>query len=1747
MDSNVKQQAKKVIDTLYSWLFDGEGYTPPAPTGQCVKEYVDGDEVTSGSIIHRVLGSLGNAKGRYASLHDHAVAVATSAASAISTIVAKHDHIGAATTGIPGQGHVPRPSSTFFDNSREAIDSDSLISFFRSFYDNPSAAFDDLLGHHYPHFDSLISHLGLDELAKNLNCDSRILFLACLLPLIVLLLSTCCIMGAAYSAKEPHSPGYHEHKKSDPTKVGGKSDSQGPSPSVSNLGTGSTSSSSSSSAKGGKGKGKKGGARASVTEGSASTGSYHLGNSNLSSWGSMLGATGFRVADVLDFKPFDIYAAMDAAGHDHRSGMNGPKLSQNGGSIQADEDIIGSTKAQHDQDKVTLDNQEDYVENISDFAQEFVSAATARAKKLVHDVKEINTENAPQKVHSQADTKGKQGGPAGPDSEPQLRTRMPRPRSFKEADRHRHQPHIPSSSFTSSLSSTSRQRQDGFGNAVDQGHGDQHESIAAKIMNFAQGNSIMKNLDGISGGVLGATLATVAALANTAEAVTTSLKENVPNSVSDFINGLQESFDEAMENGGLEGTGFDDQPRVSRVQVSELPSETCPPKNVDSGSSVSATKKGSSSSTGPSQAWPSTYGPMANKNSKAAPFTSANSPKTGSTGTSDQTNKGHTMAANPPRLRQRSIGHIQSGMHATASSAAAPNPSRPAEAAYTPSTEDISCDPAIHHATPEPVIAPVLASTPKAATSGSHAHKSPRSQGISNVEDIGVGPKTKRAVYAEYVGKDPSESAVADPSVSSAASGAAAGSGLDKHTKSTKHTYSASGSHTAKDPTDPKEIARRAKIAAEAEEKGLKSGSSKSNVASAFGQKPGEKVAHAADKVTNDVKTAASKTKDQAKNTEGSIDNAAKDKKKHVDKAVGKTNDSPGLPIPSAQKAKGAVVHHVKEKVKEADKTAKKVASDALKAVDSGLTSVQKTKDDVVHDVQNKTKQADSAIKKTAADAQKAKDTVIHDAKEKVKEVDATAKKVALDTKKTVEAGVSYAQKAKSTLVKDAHVVVHGAETTAEAVVSQAKAIANSAVATAQHAADVAVYVAQDTVLQADIALHDAADATQKSMRKVSDTVHHLADQTKAAVGSTTAIAKHDIEEAEHLAKETVTSTVSAAQRTKDSVVHAAEDAVHEAEAILDAAVNQGKDNVGVLMTVAHAVTDTVVANAKDALKSTERNAETAAKNVKKNIASAVTSAQQDKNMFDADATEAANKTSKDAKTAVDSASGAAHKAEKKIRFAAQKAKNNASHAAKDVGMEVESTIKAATTTAQKVKDNATQAVKDAEKKVEDTVQSATAAAQKVKDSATQAAMDIHKQAESAVDSAFNAAMKAKFDASHVAKEVEKSVESAKKTIGHGMHAASSSQKVNSTSAKDLHKAANTAGQSAKVAEEDVQAAIKAAMEYALKTTNDAPIRSAKANLDSAIASAHKTENHIAQNLKNAAHKAESVAHKASGDAKAALDSALVAAHEAGNNHTDAHSVHLGAASTLNAPAHLHHADHTHDIKKVFVYGHNSPRLGNKETRFVSGSPPSSSSSDPKPELKAAHNAHHAHHDGATSDGTQKMLKAPNDNRTGGEYKFLLHENDLLDDANADDGGEEDSDEDDRHDQPGHDGLGILSAAPSHENDLLDDANADDGGEEDSDEDDHHDQPSRDGRGILSAAPSILQSAKTAASAVASRVADASHQRLNHARHRLSSIVDHMADNLAGHDEWDDDDIDDEDEDHDSTLLTKNWSTTSGP
>lgn len=160
-------------------------------------------------------------------------------------------------------------------------------------------------------------------------------------------------------------------------------------------------------------------------------------------------------------------------------------------------EIVGPTDAQHEQKEIGLDNKEDYIDNFPTI------------EEYERSVNHIDKGRA------------SRSGPAGPGSSSTsnstAKIRIPRPYSVKEADRHRHQPH-------KSFREIERE-------SAPHQHQASQISFAAKMMDFAQENPVMKSLDGISGGVLGAVMATVAAIANTAEAATTSLKENIPSSV----------------------------------------------------------------------------------------------------------------------------------------------------------------------------------------------------------------------------------------------------------------------------------------------------------------------------------------------------------------------------------------------------------------------------------------------------------------------------------------------------------------------------------------------------------------------------------------------------------------------------------------------------------------------------------------------------------------------------------------------------------------------------------------------------------------------------------------------------------------------------------------------------------------------------------------------------------------------------------------------------------------------------------------------------------------------------------------------------------------------------------------------------------------------------------------------------------------------------------------------------------------
>lgn len=168
----------------------------------------------------------------------------------------------------------------------------------------------------------------------------------------------------------------------------------------------------------------------------------------------------------------------------------------------------------------------------------------AKVKPSNQSPKQEREQNEPeQHIHKQEKNSGHQSGrgPAGPDANDTikllqqkqqrvpsipsipLRTRTPRHSgSFQDSDRPKVQHHTTRASVATAGSGAK---------AV----GNVGRDLGSKIFGFVQDSQLLKNMDSISGGLLGSTVATVVALASTAEATAGVIKNNLPDSVAGVL------------------------------------------------------------------------------------------------------------------------------------------------------------------------------------------------------------------------------------------------------------------------------------------------------------------------------------------------------------------------------------------------------------------------------------------------------------------------------------------------------------------------------------------------------------------------------------------------------------------------------------------------------------------------------------------------------------------------------------------------------------------------------------------------------------------------------------------------------------------------------------------------------------------------------------------------------------------------------------------------------------------------------------------------------------------------------------------------------------------------------------------------------------------------------------------------------------------------------------------------------------
>ncbi|KAG0374223.1 hypothetical protein BGX24_010666 [Mortierella sp. AD032] len=426
---------------------------------------------------------------------------------------------------------------------------------------DPISSFDSFLWNYTPDIhafqEKLLQGLGAGGLVEKDNIDPRIVALLLMLPLVILLLITCVVMGAGNTSDQRPGPG-HSERKTDPTLVGGA------------------------------------GMVASQ---------YLLGNdSGISSWSAILGSMGFLGGEALDYKPLDILASFSEGPMTTTTTANPIHVDQDTtalGSVFESMSTLGSEMMKHipyqhllDQDIAQLlgsdfldsDNPGEEGESADksekDVSEPLVSADHSKATyasvgthgsnalptAFVGSAKVVppttatkssskNQEREPEHhiQHQQESTGGHQSGkgPAGPGDDylktrvpsipaPPLRTRTPRQSgSFRESDR----PKVhPTPNLTTAASVTVKPA----AVVMQQPTGNIGRDMGSKIFGFVQESQLLKNMDSLSGGLLGSAVATVVALASSAEATAGVIKNNLPDSVTDFTDELRQSFDHAM-------------------------------------------------------------------------------------------------------------------------------------------------------------------------------------------------------------------------------------------------------------------------------------------------------------------------------------------------------------------------------------------------------------------------------------------------------------------------------------------------------------------------------------------------------------------------------------------------------------------------------------------------------------------------------------------------------------------------------------------------------------------------------------------------------------------------------------------------------------------------------------------------------------------------------------------------------------------------------------------------------------------------------------------------------------------------------------------------------------------------------------------------------------------------------------------------------------------------------------------------
>ncbi|KAG0031085.1 hypothetical protein BGZ82_007142 [Podila clonocystis] len=449
--------------------------------------------------------------------------------------------------------------------------------------------------------------------------DMRIIALAMLLPLVLLLLITVCSMGAGHTDENSH-PGLQRNRVGPALVGGKKAPGKGSSKFRGSGSTSSkTKGSQTQHKKSGGAKDNIGpvipiegntlGSWLALLGSSGFTGAEKLAYKPIdiiaamkeldkesesldhphaerrNSWSSMVGAMGYAAGEMETHAP---YKHLEGKHLGHILGDTAAPAHENVGAPEqrhakesvadkAKEDVIGPTAVQHEQDELGLDNQEkeDEDERLQRQEEEEMAARliAIEEQSMAAAKTKVKTNSDKAKVSSKKDAKESTDRPTYASK---VKTHMPGAFVAAEANAADHGTQHELGTTTNRDKKQGSKSDGGSKSTVplrtrtSRPESSKHKSVAAsssspalaegsigsRIWGYAQSSSFLKNVDTLSGGLFGTAVATVAALANTAEAATTLVKDKVPHKLSGLADDLKDSFEYHMKtDDDIEGLG----------------------------------------------------------------------------------------------------------------------------------------------------------------------------------------------------------------------------------------------------------------------------------------------------------------------------------------------------------------------------------------------------------------------------------------------------------------------------------------------------------------------------------------------------------------------------------------------------------------------------------------------------------------------------------------------------------------------------------------------------------------------------------------------------------------------------------------------------------------------------------------------------------------------------------------------------------------------------------------------------------------------------------------------------------------------------------------------------------------------------------------------------------------------------------------------------------------------------------------